>query len=72
MEAQSKCKSNRNRNSGALDPGVLAARALYVNQVTRQDPRWADWNESEPDNSLAAPEVTGLLGFSVMVGQLPI
>jgi hypothetical protein len=38
-----------------LDAAVLAGRALYINELTRREPRWADW-VPQNDNSLVGPE----------------
>ena len=35
---------------------ALIARAMYIWEVTRRDPRWGDWVD-QSDNSLASPEV---------------
>jgi hypothetical protein len=35
----------------------FAARALYVMDVTRREPRWADWNDDGTDNSQISPQV---------------
>jgi hypothetical protein len=42
---------------GGGGEGLLAAQALYVLEVTRLRPDWADW--SVADNTFASPEVGG-------------
>ncbi|KAF8060333.1 FH6 [Scenedesmus sp. PABB004] len=57
MEAQARAASGGG-GGGPVDAGVLAARALYVMELTRREPRWADWNDDEADHSLASPQAT--------------
>jgi hypothetical protein len=52
--------SSSSGEAAALSAGILAARALYVMEVTRREPRWADWNDDGTDNSQISPQV-GLL-----------
>lgn len=59
MEAQKRQSSSSSStgDNSLVDAGILAARALYVMEVTRNEPRWADW-DSEVDNSQASPQVS--------------
>lgn len=45
-----------------VSAAVLAGRALYINELTRRDPRWGDWVD-QSDNSSAAPEVSKLVDW---------
>lgn len=49
--------SSSSGEAAALSAGILAARALYVMEVTRREPRWADWNDDGTDNSQISPQV---------------
>jgi hypothetical protein len=48
-----------NAAATATAAGALAARALYVLEVTRREPGWADWNDGEPDAiSVISPQAS--------------
>jgi hypothetical protein len=48
--------SSSSSGSIGLDAAVLAGRALYITELTKKEPRWADWVQQN-DNSLVGPEV---------------
>jgi len=48
--------SSGSSGSNAFDLQLAIARAIYICELTRREPRWGDWVEQN-DNSLASPQV---------------